>query len=120
MSNYSVKDGTRIIRVACAVLFVSFTFLYLYDYQDDILAMAQHVLSDGLTHYNRTIGAVLITIVLWLLQIGFYALFRLQGRAHAITFFPSLLTLAIPLPLATFCISAILSITLQIQSCNCS
>lgn len=95
MSNYSVKDGTRVVRIACAVLFVSFTFLYLYDYQDDILAMAQHVLSDGLTHYNRTIGAVLITVVLWLLQIGFYALFRLQGRAHAITFFPSLLTLAV-------------------------
>lgn len=95
MSNYSVKDGTCVIRVVCAVLFLSFTFLYLYDYQDDILAMAQHVLSDGLTHYNRIIGAVIITIVLWLLQIGFYALFRLQGRAHAITYFPSLLTLAV-------------------------
>ena len=33
MSNYSVKDGTCVIRVACAVLFVSFTFLYLYDYR---------------------------------------------------------------------------------------
>ena len=49
------------MRVMCAILFLCFSFLYLYEYQADVLAVAQHVLSDGQTHYNRTIGAVLIT-----------------------------------------------------------
>jgi hypothetical protein len=55
------------MRVMCAILFLSFTFIYLFYYQDDVLAVGQHVLSNGQTHYNRTIGAILITFVLFLL-----------------------------------------------------
>ena len=83
------------MKVMCAILFLFFSFLYLYEYQADILAVAQHVLSDGQTHYNRTIGAVLITAVLYLLQIGVYAVTKLSKRTHAMTYFPSLLILAI-------------------------
>ena len=83
------------MRVMCAILFLCFSFLYLYEYQADVLAVAQHVLSDGQTHYNRTIGAVLITAVLYLLQIGVYAVTKLSKRTHAMTYFPSLLILAI-------------------------
>lgn len=89
------KNGTLIMRMACAIFFILFTFLYLYDYQADIIAVTQHVLSGGATHYNRTIGAILITGVLWLIQTGIYALTALSRRAHALTYFPSLLLLAI-------------------------
>lgn len=89
------KNGTLTTRVLCAILFLLFTFLYLYDYQADVLAAAQHVLSHGATHYNRTVGAVLITLVLWLLQIGIYALTRLTRKCHALTYLPSLLLLGI-------------------------
>lgn len=89
------KNGTLTMRVVCAILFLVFTFLYLYEYQSDILAVTQHVLSDGATHYNRTIGAVLITLVLWLIQLGVYTFTGLSRRGHALTYFPSLLLLGI-------------------------
>ena len=66
MNNFK-KDDTLKMRLLCTVLFLSFTFVYLYFYQADILAVAQHVISNGTTHYNRTIGAVIITVTLWLI-----------------------------------------------------
>ena len=89
------QHSTAVVKTACAIVFLLFTFLYLYYYQADILAMTQHVLSHGKTHYNRTIGAVLITLVLYLLQVGVYALTKLEHHAHAFTYFPSLLLLTI-------------------------
>lgn len=94
MANH-IKNGTGITSVACAILFLLFTFLYLYNYQADILAVTQHVLSGGVTHYNRTVGAVLITALLWLLQLGIHAGTRLGGFFHALTYLPSLLLLGI-------------------------
>lgn len=94
MGNH-IKNGTGFVRIACAVLFLLFSFLYLFNYQADVLAATQHVLSGGITHYNRTIGAVLITVILWLLQLAIYAGTRLGGFFHALTYLPSLLLLGI-------------------------
>lgn len=88
------KNGTITTKVMCAVCFLAFSFLWLYEFQSDVLAVAQHALSNGLTHYDRTIGAVLITLVLQLLQLGIYALCRIEHRAHALTYLPSMLILA--------------------------
>lgn len=89
------KNGAVMPRMTCAVLFLIFTFLYLYDYQADILAVTQHVLSHGQTNYNRLVGALLITVVLWMVQVGVYVGTRLKGYTHALTYFPSLLLLGI-------------------------
>lgn len=91
----SYTNSTVIIRMACAIVFLVFTFLYLYSFQADVLAVAQHVLSKGQTHYNREIGATLITTVLWLIQLGIYFWTRLDGKVHALTYFPSLLILTV-------------------------
>lgn len=90
-----INSSTTLMKLVCAILFLVFTFCYLYYYQADILAVGQHVLSKGQTHYNRTIGAILITLVLYSLQLGVYALARLEKRTHAMTYFPSLLILAV-------------------------
>ncbi|MCI6619133.1 MAG: DUF6057 family protein, partial [Prevotella sp.] len=50
-------------------------------------------LSGGQTHYDRTIGAVLITGLLYLLQLTVYGLTHFSKLAHALTYFPSLLLL---------------------------
>ncbi len=89
------NDGTMTAKVVCAVVFCMFAFSYLFFYQADILAVAQHVLSCGATRYNRTSGAVIITAVLLLLQVAVAFLTKLTGSRHAITYFPSLLILAI-------------------------
>lgn len=92
---YAPKNSTLSVRVICAVLFYIFTFLYLFGYQYDILAVAQHELSGGQTHYDRWIGAILITLVLGLLQMGVYALSKLRTYFHALTYLPSLLLLGV-------------------------
>jgi hypothetical protein len=88
------NNSTFTMRVMCAIVFSAFTFLFLFYFQADVLAAAQHVLSDGMTHYNRLVGAILITLVLQLLQLGIFSLVRLSKRSHAITYFPSCLCLA--------------------------
>ena len=57
-------------RVLCTFVFTLFSFFFLYFYQADLMTIIQHVLSEGQTHYNHFVGAVLITIVLLLIQIG--------------------------------------------------
>lgn len=82
------------MRTLCAVLFITFTFSYLFFYQADVMMATQHLLSGGQTHYERTIGAVLITVALYVLHLGVLAVTKLTHRAHSLTFFPSLLALA--------------------------
>ncbi len=89
------NNSTAAIRVACAIVFLIFTFCYLYFYQCDLLGAQQHVLSGGQTTYSRIIGAIIITGVLYLLHLGVFAITKLTKHAHALTYFPSLLALCI-------------------------
>ena len=94
--NYRKKqqnDSAMTIRVVCAIVFVLFSWCWLYYFQNDLLTMAQHVLSGGLTHYNRFIGALVITITFLLLQNVVHKLTRLNKSFYALTFFPSMLLL---------------------------
>ena len=87
------KNSTVTMRVICTIVFLVFTFCYLYFYQSDILAVEQHVLSCGKTHYNRILGAVLITAILYIIQVGVFAVTGLKKRTHALTYLPSFLLL---------------------------
>ena len=92
--NYVHKDDSTIsIRLMCAIVFLTFSFGFICFFQADILAMVQHVLSGGLTHYNRMVGAVLIPLGLQLMQLLVYSFLRLRKRSHALTYLPSMLTL---------------------------
>ena len=79
----------------CAIVFLLFSFLWLYDFQADVLAAVQHVMSGGRTRYKPLLGAVLITSILQILQLLVFSVFRLTNRGHAITYFPSMLCLAL-------------------------
>ena len=94
--NHATKnESTVAIKAMCALVFVVFSFLWLYCFQADVMYIAQHALSDGQTQYNRLWGAVLITLLLLLLQAGVYSLTRLNKRTHALTWFPSMLLLGV-------------------------
>lgn len=97
MTDYNIprKNGTLAMRALCSILFIVFTFCYLYYYQADILAVAQHALSGGQTQYHPFVGALLITLVLWLIHIGVFSVTRLSRFSYAQTYFPSLLLLAV-------------------------
>ena len=83
------------MRATCATVFVAFTFAWLYFFQADTLAVGQHALSGGQTHYDRLVGALLITLALLLLRTAVYALTRLRTYAHALVYLPSFLALAV-------------------------
>ncbi len=82
----------------CAAIFCAFAFLYLYFFQNDLLAYAQHTLSNGLTTYGDLAGAVIITAVLLLLEI-FLSLTLLRH----FSFLPALWNLPPALVLASIC-----------------
>lgn len=94
---YNIKrnGSSTLINSLCAAAFILFTFFYLYFFQADLLTMTQHVLSGGMTHYNRTIGAVLITLLLQLAQLGVKKLTGFTGALHALTYFPSFVLLTL-------------------------
>lgn len=86
---------TRTIRVVCAVLFFVFCFSYLFFLNNDLMAQAQYVFSDGRTVYSRFLGALIITVTLMFIQWGVAHIIDLRGRKYAVTYFPSLLLLAV-------------------------
>lgn len=94
--NHPNKNSSTVaIRLMCAIVFLTFSFVWLYSFQADVLAAAQHVLSKGLTTYKPFVGAVLITLALQVFQLIVYALTRLRKRSHALTYLPSMLALAV-------------------------
>lgn len=88
------KRNTISVQVVCAVVFLVFSFSWLYFFQADILAMTQHVLSGGLTRYNRFLGAVIVTVSLYLVQLLVYRIARLRRQTHALTYGPSMILLS--------------------------
>ena len=94
--NHRVKNGSTItIRVMCAIVFVLFSFCWLFFFQADQLAMTQHVLSGGLTHYHSIWGSLIGTVALMGLQLFINRVVRLNKRAHALTYVPSMMLLAL-------------------------
>ena len=87
------NSSTLSIRLMCAIVFVVFSFCWLYFFQADMMMMTQHVLSHGMTRYHPLLGTVLITLVLWAIQLIVYALVPLTMRSHALTYLPSMLLL---------------------------
>ena len=90
----NLKDNS-LVRWTCAIVFMLFSFLWLYGFEADVLAAFQHVVSEGRTEYHPLLGAVLITLALQALQLLVHALLRLTNRGHALTYFPSMLALAL-------------------------
>lgn len=94
--NHPTKNNSTVtIRVMCAIVFVLFSFSWLYFFQADVLATVQHVLSGGMTSYNALAGSAVMTIVLLILQLIIFFITRLTKRFHALTYLPSMLLLAI-------------------------
>lgn len=84
------KGSTVILRVVCAILFLIFIVCYVYSFQCDILAMMQYAWSDGLKHFERNIGTIVITAVTLVLVMVTSAFTRLPISFHALNYYPAL------------------------------
>lgn len=94
-NNPRPQQTAGIIRYSCSLLFLAFTFCYVFFIQGELLAQAQYVFSHGITHYSNPVGAVLIAAVLQLVQWITAHITRLPARFHAVSYFPSFLALAV-------------------------
>ena len=74
------NNSTFTIRVMCAIVFVVFSFAWLYFFQADLLAVMQYVLSDGRAIYRPLLASVIFTVFLMVIQLIVYALFLLACK----------------------------------------
>lgn len=95
-SNRNREDGSAtVVRTVCAIVFLLFVAIYVFFYQEDTLALTQHLLSGGATIYSRVIGGIIITIVLALLHFTTAKVMRTKPLCiYALSCFPSLYILA--------------------------
>ncbi len=93
-----IKDNVAVFTTTvCDIVFCLFTYLYLYSYQCNLLAAVQSALSGGTTNYNRTIGTIVITALLYALKraVAAWAMRFKQLKAYpAFSLFPSAILLA--------------------------
>ena len=93
MSKRTKYDGS--IRIICAVLFAVFSFIYIYVFQGELLALMQDYLSKGVTESNAFVTALLFTLLLLLMQWGINRASKLHGRWEALSYIPSCTLLAL-------------------------
>lgn len=86
MTNYSEQFYMKKVRVILRVLFIIFTFCYLYFLQGDLLSLTQKQLSQGQTTYNPLAGAIVLTSLLTLLQFFIEQHITVINRLHACTY----------------------------------
>lgn len=83
------------IRIICAVLFATFSFLYIYMLQGELLALVQDHLAQGQTTNNTLITATLVTLLLMVLRSLLNKVGQLHGRFEALSYLPSCVLLAL-------------------------
>ena len=83
------------IRVICAILFSTFSFLYIYMLQGELLALVQDHLAKGQTSNNTLITASLITVLLMVLRSLINKVGGLHGRFEAWSYLPTCALLAL-------------------------
>ena len=83
------------IRIICAVLFATFSFLYIYMFQGELLALLQDHLSKGVTSNNAVGTALIVTLLLLFVQWGVNRMSKLHGSWEALSYVPSCVLLCI-------------------------
>ena len=92
--NRKLKYDTP-IRIICTLLFAVFSFLYIYMFQGELLALVQDHLAQGRTNNNALVTATLITLLLVLLQNMLNRVGQLHGGFEALSYLPSCVVLAL-------------------------
>lgn len=96
MKNRNIRQNAGIgLRALLAIMFVAFSFCYIYILQSDMLAYLQHVLSHGHTSYNRLIGSIIVIFLVFVIHSAVRSITCLPARLYALTYVPSALFLAV-------------------------
>lgn len=83
------------LRIICALLFATFSFLYIYMFQGELLALIQDYLSQGQTTNNTLVTASVVTLLMMSLQYLLNRVGKLHGYFEALSYLPSCVLLAL-------------------------
>ena len=50
------------------IVFMAYSFCYIFILQSDMLAYLQHVLSEGHTTYNRLVGSLIVVFLVFIIH----------------------------------------------------
>lgn len=89
------RRTARVLTVACGLLFVAFSLVYLAIFQKDLMEAYHFTLAHGKTVYSVWTNALLITIVMLVLRWAVNGLVRLKGAFYALSYFPSCMLLGV-------------------------
>jgi len=91
----NTKKTANPIKIVCGLLFIIFSFSYLYGLQSNLLANIQGVFSHWKTIYHPLVGAIGITLILLALQIVLNLITKWKGSLYSMSFLPFCLILGI-------------------------
>lgn len=95
MNFYRIKRNGTCVAMTLSAIFLLFTGVYVFSYQQDTLALTQHVLSNGTTVYSPVVGGTVLFIVLAMLQFTMAQFMRRKPLCiYALSCFPSCYLLA--------------------------
>lgn len=90
----SSQRNSNIISLVCGIIFASFSFVYLYLFQGELLKSLYSTLSNSENTYSPFWGAVIITLILLILQWSINLFTKFRDCWLATSYFPSYLFLA--------------------------
>lgn len=93
-THFHNRRSKNIVGAVCCLLFLGFSFTYLYILHDDLVGSLYDSLSAGRKVYSPLWGALLITSILWMLQWGLGKLTRFVHLPLAFSYFPAYWALA--------------------------
>lgn len=85
------KDSTTTLKVVCAMLFIAFVYSYVNSFQPNLLEMTQYAWADGKTHYDHTVGTIVIILTMMVVSFVTAVLTSLPQRVSALVYFPAML-----------------------------
>lgn len=92
--NNQQNDSIWKTAILCAIVFVVFSMLWLWKFQEDLMYLKVEVLFKGKYVYDIFWGAAAITAILLALALFISGLTRVKGCAYALNYMPSMMGLA--------------------------
>ena len=88
---HRTSGSTIALKAVCATIFAVFLIKFIYSFQGDVLAMIQYAWSGHETHYDRTIGTVVIVAVCAIVTGIFLPMSRLPISLYSLHFAPAVM-----------------------------
>jgi len=93
MTYYDRNNSGTVLRIVCAIVFCVLSFLYLYVYQVDVMALRLDRLFGGTKYYSPAVFSFIVTALLYVVHLVFVSFSWPYKSFYALTYFPSLLIL---------------------------